>query len=166
MDYLKENGSLDCERIDTLSIGRYMDVIGELTPEQLQEYHEYEKDLPSTMNNGPVKPVRVNESFRRNIIDIHTSCREFRHEEKAEAIADMYLSKNPRPEFFLVDLYSSSEDSRDGYYNKLSKAEKDIILNWERNHKNEISLDEFLYKENRDLHERLVTTASLYTLDN
>ena len=39
MVYLKEYGSLDIERINSLPLEDYMDVIGDLTKEQYKEYY-------------------------------------------------------------------------------------------------------------------------------
>ena len=52
MAFLKEDGSLDIERINKLPIEEYMEVIGDLTKEQ---YEYYQSKTP--INEGPTKVV-------------------------------------------------------------------------------------------------------------
>lgn len=54
MVYLKEDGSLDVEYINSLPIEEYMDVIGGLTKEQ---YEYYQSKTPLNEEYGPVKAV-------------------------------------------------------------------------------------------------------------
>ena len=57
MKYLKENGSLDIKRINQLPIEEYMDVVGDLTEEQ---YEEYLSKLPIYESNEPIRIIKVN----------------------------------------------------------------------------------------------------------
>ena len=56
MAYLKEDGSLDIERINSLPYEEYMDAMGDLTQEQVQEYLS---KLPINESNEPVRAVLV-----------------------------------------------------------------------------------------------------------
>lgn len=56
MTYLKENGRLDIEKINKLSYEKYMDVMGGLTEEQVNEYLSA---LPINEANDPVQAVNV-----------------------------------------------------------------------------------------------------------
>lgn len=51
---LKDDGTLDVERINELPIEEYMDVIGDLTEEQ---YEYYQSKTPLDEESGPVKAV-------------------------------------------------------------------------------------------------------------
>ena len=57
MKYLKEDGSLDIKRINQLPIEEYMDVVGDLTEEQ---YEEYLSKLPINESNEPIRIIKVN----------------------------------------------------------------------------------------------------------
>lgn len=57
MEYLKEDGSLDIKRINQLPIEEYMNVVGDLTEEQ---YEEYISKLPINESNVPIRFMRVN----------------------------------------------------------------------------------------------------------
>ena len=56
MGLLKEDGSLDVERINNLTLEEYMDVIGDLTEEQ---YKEYLSQLPLNESHEPMQTVVV-----------------------------------------------------------------------------------------------------------
>lgn len=56
MALLKEDGSLDIEKINKLPLEEYMKAIGSLTQEQ---YQDYLSKIPITESNEPVKPVIV-----------------------------------------------------------------------------------------------------------
>jgi len=56
MAFLKEDGSLDIERINSLPYEEYMDAMGDLTQEQVQEYLS---KLPINESNEPVRAVLV-----------------------------------------------------------------------------------------------------------
>lgn len=56
MEFFKENGELDVERINNLPIEEYMEVIGGLTDEQ---YKEYCSNLPVTGTKEPVRAIVV-----------------------------------------------------------------------------------------------------------
>ena len=56
MKYLKEDGSLDIKRINQLPIEEYMDVVGDLTEEQ---YEEYLSKLPINESNEPIRIIKV-----------------------------------------------------------------------------------------------------------
>jgi len=56
MAYLKEDGSLDIERINSLPYEEYMDAMGDLTQEQVQEYLS---KLPINESNEPMRVTKV-----------------------------------------------------------------------------------------------------------
>lgn len=58
--WLKEDGSLDIERINNLPFEEYMDAIGELTEEQ---FNEYRSKLPVNESKEPMRAIRVNFSI-------------------------------------------------------------------------------------------------------
>ena len=60
MVFLKEDGSLDIERINQLPIEEYMKMIGELTDEQ---YHFYVSTLPINEDHQPAKAIVVDYSM-------------------------------------------------------------------------------------------------------
>ena len=63
--YLKEDGSLDVERINKLPIEEYMDVMGDLTQEQ---YKYYLSKLPINESyHGPTKAVVVDDTLAEEI---------------------------------------------------------------------------------------------------
>ena len=55
MEYLKEDGSLDVERIRNLPLDERLHEIGKFTREQVEEYFS---KVP--VCHGPIKPVKVN----------------------------------------------------------------------------------------------------------
>jgi hypothetical protein len=55
MEYLKEDGSLDVERINKLPLDERLHKIGRFTREQVEEYFS---KVP--VCHGPIKPVKVN----------------------------------------------------------------------------------------------------------
>ena len=55
MEYLKEDGSLDVERIRNLPLEEKLRVIGRFTREQVEEYFS-----KAPVCHGPIKPVKVN----------------------------------------------------------------------------------------------------------
>ena len=57
MALLKEDGSLDIERINKLPIEEYMNVIGDLTKEQ---YEVYLSKLPINESHEPTRAIKVN----------------------------------------------------------------------------------------------------------
>ena len=63
-NYLKEDGSLDIERINKLPIEEYMDVIGNLTQEQ---YQYYLSKLPINEGHEQTKPVVVDYTLEEEI---------------------------------------------------------------------------------------------------
>ncbi len=64
MEYMKEDGSLDVERINSLPLEEYMDVIGDLTEEQ---YEEYVSKLPINESNEPMKAVIVDYTLEEEL---------------------------------------------------------------------------------------------------
>lgn len=56
MAFLKEDGSLDIERINKLPYEEYMDEIGRLTEKQ---FAEYLSKLPIDESHGPMRAVKV-----------------------------------------------------------------------------------------------------------
>ena len=60
MEYLKEDGSLDVERINKLPREEYMREIGRLSPKRYEEYiREYISKLPLKESRNPMKVVVV-----------------------------------------------------------------------------------------------------------
>lgn len=57
MAYIKEDGSLDVERINKLPYEMYMEVMGTLTEAQVNEYLS---SLPINESKEPVQAVKVN----------------------------------------------------------------------------------------------------------
>lgn len=69
-EYLKDDGSLDIARINSLPLFEHMHVISSMTQKQYEQYWcEYVSHLP--VGNGPVQPVKVDhriaEADRRGI---------------------------------------------------------------------------------------------------
>ena len=64
MKYLKEDGSLDIKRINKLPIEEYMDVVGDLTEEQ---YEEYLSKLPINESNESMKAVVVDYTLEEEL---------------------------------------------------------------------------------------------------
>lgn len=95
----------------------------------------------------------------------HRQVMNSKDKEMAARIAAMYLEKKPRPELFLVNLCSSEDDSQGGYYRKFSEEDKAVIRKWETENEDNLSLDEFLEYEDKDLYERLVSNSSPYPLN-
>ena len=66
--FLKEDGSLDVERINKLSLEEYIDVMGDLTEEQVEEYFS---TIPINESIGPTIPVEVD--YRELYTVVHDS---------------------------------------------------------------------------------------------
>lgn len=66
MKYLKEDGSLDVDRIDTLPLEEYTNVMGQLTQEQLDEYFSKQ---PLNESKGPTRPIYVDYSMEEDGVD-------------------------------------------------------------------------------------------------
>lgn len=64
MVFLKEDGSLDVERINKLPLEEYMDMMGNLTHKQEEEYLS---KLPINESNEPMKAVEVDYSLEDDI---------------------------------------------------------------------------------------------------
>lgn len=64
MVFLKEDGSLDIERMDALPIEEYMKMVRELTDEQ---YHYYVSSFPVNEDHQPVKAIVVDYSMEDEI---------------------------------------------------------------------------------------------------
>ena len=67
MKYLKEDGSLDIKHINQLPIDEYMDVVGDLTEEQ---YEEYLSKLPINESNEPIRVIKVDRPMGVNADDV------------------------------------------------------------------------------------------------
>ena len=80
--YLKEDGSLDVERINKLPIDEYTDVMGDLTQEQ---YKYYLSKTPINESQEPVRAVVVDYTLEEEL-------------EKGCLDLDVYL-KNKRKEY-------------------------------------------------------------------
>ena len=64
MAFLKEDGSLDNERINKLPLEEYMDMMGDLTQEQVREYVT---QLPINESKEPMKAVIVDYTLEDEI---------------------------------------------------------------------------------------------------
>lgn len=64
MALLKEDGSLDVERINKLPIDEYMKVIGELTESQ---YKEYRSATPINESYEPIKPIIYEGTYEEDV---------------------------------------------------------------------------------------------------
>ena len=62
--YLKEDGCLDIERINNLPIEEYMDVMGDLTQEQIEEYIS---KLPINESHEPMRAVKVDYTLEEEL---------------------------------------------------------------------------------------------------
>ena len=68
MDILKEDGSLDIERINDLPEKEYMEVIGSLSEEK---FDEYLSGLPVNDSTKPFQPNRVDCSMEEYVKKYH-----------------------------------------------------------------------------------------------
>ena len=82
--YLKEDGSLDIERINKLPIEEYIEVVGAFTQEQ---YKYYSSQLPNFINesyHGPAKAIVVDytleEELERGCLDLEVYLKNKRKE--------------------------------------------------------------------------------------
>ena len=64
MAFFKENGSLDIERINKLPLEEYMDMMGDLTQEQVREYVT---KLPINESKEPMTAVIVDYTLEEEI---------------------------------------------------------------------------------------------------
>ena len=60
MKYLKEDGSLDVERIKNLPLEEKKHIMSKLTRDQLKEYISY---LPINKSREPITPIKVDYSI-------------------------------------------------------------------------------------------------------
>ena len=95
MVFLKEDGSLDVERINSLPVEEYMEMMGYLTQEQVEEYIS---QLPINENHEPVKAVVVDytleEELERGCIELDTYLKNKKKElEKRIAEQENYKTK-------------------------------------------------------------------------
>lgn len=66
MALLKEDGSLDIERINKLPLEEYMNAMGDLTQEQVKEYIS---NLPINESNEPMRAVVVDYPMEEDGVD-------------------------------------------------------------------------------------------------
>ena len=66
MVFLKEDGSLDIERINGLSLKEYMQVIGNLTDKQEKEYRS---KLPINESNEPIQIINADWNVEKDWVD-------------------------------------------------------------------------------------------------
>ena len=66
MVFLKEDGSLDVERINNLPIEEYWDMMGELTETQIMEYNS---KLPLNKSNEPMKVLIATKPIEQYGVD-------------------------------------------------------------------------------------------------
>ena len=64
MVFLMEDGSLDMDRINALPLEEYMDMMGDLTDEQIDEYNS---KLPLEESNEPYMGVWVGHTLEEEI---------------------------------------------------------------------------------------------------
>jgi len=66
MAFLKEDGSLDIERINSLPYEEYMDAMGDLTQERVQEYLS---KLPIDESDEPMRAIVVDYPMEEDGVD-------------------------------------------------------------------------------------------------
>lgn len=66
MAFLKEDGSLDIERINKLPLEEYMDMMGDLTQEQIDGYLS---PPPINESDEPMKAILVNYPMEEDGVD-------------------------------------------------------------------------------------------------
>ena len=64
MTILKEDGSLDVERMNRLPLEEWMDEMGDLTQEQVEEYLS---KLPINESNEPVRAIEVDYTLEEEL---------------------------------------------------------------------------------------------------
>ena len=64
MEYLKEDGSLDVERIDNLPLLEYYDVLGDLSESQIEEYSA---KFPINESKLPLQSTKVDFTIAEGI---------------------------------------------------------------------------------------------------
>ena len=64
MTFLNEDGSLNIERINSLPIEEYMEVMGDLTQEQVQEYLS---KSPINESNEPMRGIKINYRLQEDL---------------------------------------------------------------------------------------------------
>ena len=64
MEFLKEDGSLDIERIGNLPLEEFMNVVGDLTEEQ---YEDFLSKLPVNESNEPMQAVVVDYTLEEDL---------------------------------------------------------------------------------------------------
>lgn len=67
MVFLKEDGSLDIERINKLPLEEYLDMMGDLTQEQIEEYL---LKLPINESNESMKAILVDYPMEEDGVDV------------------------------------------------------------------------------------------------
>lgn len=67
MALLKEDGSLDIEKMNSLPLEEWMDEMGDLTQEQVEEYLS---KLPINESNEPMKAMVVDYPMEEDGVDI------------------------------------------------------------------------------------------------
>lgn len=75
MALLKEDGSLDIERINNLPFEEYMEEMGTLTQDQVKEYIS---KLPINESNEPMQAVMVDYTLEENGVDVEEYLNEMR----------------------------------------------------------------------------------------
>ena len=66
MALLKEDGSLDIEWINKLPLEEWMDVIGDMSKEQFDEYNS---KTPLNESNEPIRPIIVDYTMEEDGVD-------------------------------------------------------------------------------------------------
>lgn len=96
MVYLKEDGSLDVERIDSLPLEEYEKVMGQLTEEQMDEYFAKQ---PEDVAKGPIRPIYVDNSMEEDGVDADEVIKSLREQcgitENKEQDEENNEDKNP-----------------------------------------------------------------------
>ena len=73
--YLKEDGSLDIEYINKLPLKEFMDIMGDLTQEQVEEYLSKQ---PINESKEPMQAINVDWSIEEDGVDAEDFLNEMR----------------------------------------------------------------------------------------
>lgn len=92
MVFLKEDGSLDIERINALPLEEYMDMMGNLTQEQTREYLT---KLPISESEEPMKAVVVNYPIEEDGVDAEDFLNNLREKYGIKKMASGYTCRIP-----------------------------------------------------------------------
>lgn len=115
MALLKEDGSLDIERMNSLSFEEWMDEMGDLTQEQIEEYLS---KLPINESNKPMRAMVVDYPMEEDGVDIEDYFNSCLSKSNLKKVLDKAVSKalsnNNEPDKIVSVLYNTYEPSSDG----------------------------------------------------